>query len=107
MNNDEARFFISSMMDGYKKRKEQNRLYSDDDFIPENIITTYYDFVIKPEFSFVINEYKKQYVFNEARVEPNVSKEEIAGLGTIYDYIQTFDFDKDYFNILILILVVL
>ena len=99
MNNDEARFFISSMMYGYKKRKEQNRLYSDDDFIPENIITTYYDFVIKPEFSFVINEYKKQYVFNEARVEPNVSKEEIAGLGTIYDYIQTFDFDKDYFNI--------
>ena len=99
MNNDEARFFISSMMEGYKKRKVENRLYSDDDFIPENIITTYYDFVIKPEFSFVINEYKKQYVFNEARVETNISKEEIAGLGTVYDYIQSFDFDKDYFNI--------
>ena len=99
MNNDEARLFISLMMEGYKKRKEQNRLYSADDFIPENIITTYYDFVIKPEFSFVIEEYKKQYVFNEARVEPNVSKEEVAGLGTIYDYIQAFDFDKDYFNI--------
>ena len=101
MNNDEARVFIHSMMKGYKNRKDQNRLYSSDDFIPENIINTYYSYVLKPEFSFVINEYKKQFVFNEARVEPNVSKEEMTGLGMVYDYIQEFNFDKDNFNIFI------
>lgn len=99
MDNNDARNFIKLMMEGYGKRKACGKLYSKDDFIPENIITTYYEFVTKPQFSFFIDEYKKKYVFNEARVEPNISKEEVAGLGVIYDYIQNFDFEKDYFNI--------
>ena len=60
MNNDEARLFISLMMEGYKKRKEQNRLYSADDFIPENIITTYYEYVIKPEELSTAQTYQKE-----------------------------------------------
>lgn len=99
LNNQEARTFICKMMQGYQKRKEENRLYSEDDFIPEHIITTYYEYVTKPEFHIIIDEYKKQFIFNEARVEKNTTKEEQAGLGKIYDYIQNFDFNKDYFNV--------
>ena len=99
MNNEEARYFIQEMMHGYHQRKQDNRLYSMDDFIPENIITTYYEYVIKPEFSYLMEEYKKQFIFNEARVEQNVTPEEQAGLGVIYDYIQNFNFNKDYFNV--------
>ena len=36
---------------------------------------------------------------NEARVEKNTTKEEQEGLGKIYDYIQNFNFNKDYFNV--------
>ena len=63
MNNEEARYFIQEMMHGYHQRKQDNRLYSMDDFIPENIITTYYEYVIKPEFSYLMEEYKKQFIF--------------------------------------------
>lgn len=101
MNNEEARFFIKKMMEGYKKRKKEGNLYSSDNFIPENIITTYYGFVDKPKFSYIIKEYKKEFIFNEARVETNISKEEQMGLGEIYDYIENFDFSKDYFNIFV------
>lgn len=101
MNNIEARCFIQQMIMGYQNRKKEKNLYSSSDFIPRHIITTYCDFVEKPEFSFIIEEYKKQFIFNEARVEQNVSKEEQEGLGIIYDYIQAFDFEKDYFNIFV------
>lgn len=101
MNNEEARFFIKKMMEGYKKRKKEGNLYSSDNFIPENIITTYYGFVDKPKFSYIIKEYKKEFIFNEARVERNISKEEQMGLGEIYDYIENLDFSKDYFNIFV------
>lgn len=99
LNNQEAREFIYQMMLGYQKRKVENRLYSEHDFIPEHIITTYYEYVTKPEFRILIDEYKKQFIFNEARVEKNTTKEEQEGLGKIYDYIQNFNFNKDYFNV--------
>lgn len=95
LNNQEAREFIYQMMLGYQKRKVENRLYSEHDFIPEHIITTYYEYVTKPEFRILIDEYKKQFIFNEARVEKNTTKEEQEGLGKIYDYIQNFNFNKD------------
>ena len=99
MNNLEARDFIKKMMEGYLNRKHTNNLYSKEGFIPENVITTYYEFVLKPEFSFIVNEYKKQFVYNESRVEKNITKEELLGLASIYDYIESFDFNNDYFNI--------
>ena len=99
MNDKQAREFIQKMMQGYQERKQKETLYSSTDFIPENVIITYYEYVMKPQFSTFIQEYKKNFIFNEARVEKNVSKEEQAGLGVIYDYIQTFDFDKQYFNV--------
>lgn len=101
MNNEEARNFISMMSEGYKNRKLNNKLYSNDDFIPQRIIEIYYKCVEKPKFSIIVNEYKKKYIYNEARVETNISREEQLGLGIVYDYIESFDFDKSKFNIFV------
>lgn len=54
-----------------------------------------------PEFHLLIDQYKRNYIYNEARVERNVTMEEQLGLGEIYDYICTFDFSKDYFNLFV------
>ena len=99
LTNDEVREFISLLFDGYKKRKEENRLYHDDDNIPRIIISSYIDLVKKPAFCDLVTIYKNKYIFNESIVEPNISKEERQGLGDVYDYIRQFDFNKDYFNI--------
>ena len=94
-----VREFISLLFDGYKKRKEENRLYHDDDNIPRIIISSYINLVKKPAFCDLVTIYKNKYIFNESIVEPNISKEERQGLGDVYDYIRQFDFNKDYFNI--------
>ena len=67
--------------------------------IYRNIIATYFSYVKKPSFNILVEDYKLNYIFNESRVEKNISYEEILGLGDIYDYINLFDFKKDKFNI--------
>ncbi len=101
MENMEARTFIHQTFQGYQRRKEENNLYDVEGNIPKNIIRTYYHFVKKPEFHLLIDQYKRNYIYNEARVERNVTMEEQLGLGEIYDYICTFDFSKDYFNLFV------
>lgn len=101
MSDAEARYFIEQMSNSYKNRKLHDNLYTKDDYIPENIITTYYTYVKKPAFSILIEEYKEKYIYNEARIERNINPCEQVGLGIIYNYIQEFDFEKDYFNIFV------
>ena len=99
MNND-AKDYILLLFDGYKKRKQENRLYSHDN-VPKIIISEYLNIVEKPSFHNLINIYKQKYIFYESRVEPNFSKEETLGLASVYDYIQEFDFNKTNFNVFI------
>lgn len=103
---DEKREFIALLFDGYKKRKEENRLYTRDDKVPKIIISEYLKLVGKPAFSNLISLYKKNYIACESRVEPNFTKEEEKGLGDVYDYIQDFDFNKDKFNVFVVSLII-
>lgn len=98
---DDQRKYISLIFEGYKKRKLENRLYSQNDNIPKIIIQEYMNIIEKPAFKNLISSYKKKYIFHESRVETNTRKEEQLGLSEVYDYIQNFDFNKDTFNVFI------
>ena len=86
----EAREYIALLFDGYQKRKEEKRLYGNDE-LPIIIIKAYYSFVTKPDFSRIVESFKKRYIFNENKIEQVHSRDEINGLGAVYDYIQTFE----------------
>lgn len=101
MDNLGIREFIYHIFEGYKKRKESNNLYAIDSKIPENIITAYYQYTDKVNPDIIYRNYKKKYIYNESRVEFNITKEEQKGLGAVYDYINKFDFEKDKFNIFV------
>lgn len=96
----DSREFLEKIEAGYSKRR--NNLI--DNFTIsslKNVIEAYYTYVEKPEFSILVEEYKQNYIYNEARVEKNITPEEQLGLGEIYDFISDFDFSKDKFNIFI------
>ena len=101
MENTEAREFIFKVFEGYKKRKKEKKLYDIDSHIPENIITAYYFFTDKIGFNEIFENFKQNYIYNESRVEKNISPEEQQGMSEVYDYINNFDFSKEKFNIFI------
>jgi len=100
MSDEEAREYISLIFEGYRKRKMENRLYRHDD-IPMMIIHTYYSCVEKPNFSEIYYNFKRRYIYNESRVEWNVSPEEQQGVGLAYEYVNKYNFQKQKFNIFI------
>lgn len=84
----------------YTDRKNRNTLYSLNDELPKLIILEYLSFIKTPYFE-LIKEYKQNYINAEAELEDNISKLEKKGLGDIYEYIKTFDYNKDKFDICI------
>jgi len=101
MDNKEIREFIYTIFEGYKKRKNEQKLYNIDSKIPENIITSYYFYTEKTEFKEIVENFKQKYIYNESRVERNITMEEQAGVSEIYDYINNFNFNKEKFNIFV------
>lgn len=101
MSDYDAREYIQLIFDCYKKRKIEHRLYEDNNFVTSSIISAYIKYVEKPKFSIIVDQYKKSYIHNESRVENNSSLEEKLGLGIVYDYINSFDFERDNFNIFV------
>lgn len=99
MSDEQAREYIQLLFEAYKKRKTNQHSYKDDIYATKAIVEAYIKFVKKPKFSIIVDAYKKEYIHNESRVEKNISEEEKKGLGIIYDYIDSFDFSKDKFNI--------
>ena len=99
MTDAEARAFIKIMFETYKDRKEKKYRHADNIRLASLIIDAYVKYVKKPKFSIIVNQYKKKYIHNEARVENNATIEEKEGLGLVYDYISEFDFEKDNYNI--------
>lgn len=65
----------------------------------KKLIIQYCDELNKKSYDEILYEYKCKYIYNESKVEGRVSPEEQLGINIVYDYINDFDFDKDYFNI--------
>ena len=91
--------FIEFIFEEYRKRKQKENMYDKDINLFKNIIELYFSKNRQPYFKEIIEKYKSLYIFDETRIEPNVTIEEQQGLGEIYDFIKNFDFNKDYFNI--------
>ena len=104
MTDKEARDYIQLIFDGYKKRKSENHLYGDID-TTKAIIESYINYVEKPKFAIILNQYKRNYIFSESHIEDNYTQYEQDGLSEMYDYIDSFDFKKDKFNIFVTSLV--
>lgn len=64
-----------------------------------DIITKYHKYDEKKLYEEIVAEYKVRYIYNESKVEGLITPEEQLGIAEVYDYIQNFNFDKDYFNI--------
>ena len=94
----DTKLLFKLMEDGYRERRKYNNLTLE---MLKGIIESYYYYVEKPVFRNLVEDYKLKYIYNEARVETNISKEEQLGLGVVYDYICDFDYEKDYFNIFV------
>ena len=80
----DTKLLFKLMEDGYRERRKNNNLTLE---MLKGIIESYYYYVEKPVFRNLVEDYKLKYIYNEARVETNISKEEQLGLGVVYDYI--------------------
>ena len=97
-------FMIDYIFEGYKKRKHEKTLAVEDKEIPTKLIKLYYE--LHPnevEFNNMKRSFIKKYAKNESELEGVNDKdihgqEEILGLGDMYEYMLTEEFDK-YFSI--------
>ncbi len=101
MENSAIRDFIVLIFEGYLKRKQENRLYQKDSLIPQQIIEIYYKSIKNPQFKTIYNNFKRNYLYNESRLDENITKEEQAGLAKVYDYIRGYDFNEQKFDIFV------
>ncbi len=93
----DARRVVIELLDEYELQKKEKGYTNTE--ICTRIIDIYYKYVKKPEFKLMVDDLKKNFMFNEARVEQNKGLEEELGLSAVYDYIADFDFDKNNFNV--------
>lgn len=74
----------------YKTEKRSHALYNSFDFIPQNLIKLYYSTDSNhSDFKDIISNFKKKYIEQESKLEGVHSIEEIEGLGVVYDYIRS------------------
>ena len=95
------RDLIVLIFEGYLKRKSEHRLYQKDSLIPEQIISIYYQSKEEPQFNVIYYNFKRNYLYNESRIDETLSEEERKGLAKVYDYIKDYDFSKQKFDIFI------
>lgn len=101
MEDHAIRDFITLVFEGYLKRKEEHRLYQKDSTIPQQIITLYYKSIKNPQFKTIYNNFKRNYLYNESRIDESISESERLGLAKVYDYIMDYDFTKQKFDIFV------
>ena len=82
-------FFIE-----YSNRKKGGKLYSKDDFIPQNLIKLYYLDNNHLDFRKIIDAFKKKTVYNENEVELVHEPLEREGLALVYDGIESGKFSS-------------
>ena len=88
------RDLIVLIFEGYLKRKSEHRLYQKDSLIPEQIISMYYQSNSDPQFNTIYYNFKRNYLYNESRIDETITEEERKGLSKVYDYIRNYDFNK-------------
>lgn len=79
----------------YKKDKNELKKSTEYDFIPQNLIKLYYSNGSEnSDFENIVLNLKKKYIIQESKVENVHTKEEIEGLGVVYDYIRSDEWKK-------------
>ncbi len=107
MNDVTSRKRLKEFSTIYNTIKKSNgmALEAEEQFLKSSIMF-YEVYTQKKEFIELINSYKVRYIYNESKVDKDVTPEEQLGIGIVYDYIRDFDFSKDKFNIFITALVI-
>lgn len=88
----DASFIIQEMFLGYKYRKHNGSLYSNDADVPTKLIKLYY--TLKPtgvSFDEMKKAFVRRYVLNESKLENVHGEEEMAGFEKMYEYIHSDD----------------
>ena len=81
---------IQIAFERYKTSKKNRSLYNSFDFIPQNLIKLYYSIDANhSDFKDIMANFKKKYIEQESKLEGVHSIEEIEGLGVVYDYIRS------------------
>lgn len=76
----------------YKSKKNNYNSY---DFIPQNLIKLYYSRDNNhSDFKDIMANFKKKYIEQESKLEGVHTPEEIDGLGVVYDYIRSDEWQK-------------
>lgn len=78
---------ITLLFLNYIDRYEKGTLYSEVDFLPQNLIRLYYSNITAPRFNSMWDNFKQDYIINESELEDAHSPIEREGLGIVYDYI--------------------
>lgn len=77
------------------KGKVGTEKYSSDSNIPQNLIKLYYsEDTNHSSFSDIITSFKEKYIKQESLLEGVHTREEIDGLGVVYDYIRSEEWNK-------------
>lgn len=96
---------IVSAFEMYKSKKATSDKYNSFDNIPSNLIKLYYsEDNNQSNFSDIIESFKEKYIKQESLLEGVHTKEEINGLGVVYDYIRSEEW-KNCANIYIILLI--
>ena len=86
---------IVSAFEMYKNRKESKEMYNSYDNIPQNLIKLYYSKdANQSSFSDIMLSFKEKYIKQESLLEGVHTVEEINGLGIVYDYIRSDEWQK-------------
>ncbi|MFA5408216.1 MAG: hypothetical protein WC343_05535 [Bacilli bacterium] len=94
MNDLEIKTLLPMIFKEYQRMKESKKLYNDYDLLPQSIIKLYYSRIEPAPFVEIIDKFKKKYILNENKVEDVKQKQERAGLGAVYDFIQNDGWKK-------------
>ena len=87
--------FIAYIFLNYQRRKKEKRLYSSDDYIPQNIIKSYYALNDNPRFEFLLTNFRRRYLYNENVIEDVHEIHERKGLRVVYEYVHGDKNPKD------------
>lgn len=85
--------FIKKLFTRYVQRMK-NKEFSNDEFYynaAKALINLYYRSEERVDFQQIVSSFKRKYILNENNVEDVHNREERAGLGVLYDYIQSDD----------------
>lgn len=78
----------------YEKRRRRKILYSKDDYLPQNLIKVYFKSEGRLEFSKILANFRRKYIYNENEIENVHNSAERKGLSEVYNYIEGETTDK-------------